>query len=136
MSKKNKNIFILLIILLSVVTCIYILKSVKETPAKSFIPNTRIIVVDKNLNILQIINYTKKEIEPTVRLENEQGMEISMTDYVSEQYSKIKPKINFSKTGVIYDSKRMSFFGIMLPDSFNIIYIIFKSLSAVFAFDK
>lgn len=129
MSKKNKNIFILLIILLSVVICIYLLKSVKKTPTKSFIPNTRIIIVDKNLNILQVISNTKKEIEPTVRPENEQGMEISMTDYVSEQYSKIKPFINFSKTGVVFDERPLTFFGITLPNSLNKLYLNIKKIS-------
>lgn len=132
MSKKVRRIFIFLTLFLLVIFSIFIYfkKSTQKISDYSKITSTRIIVVDKNLNILQIISYTKKEIEPVVRLENEQGMEISMTDYISEQYSKIKPFINFSKTGVVFDERPLTFFGITLPNSLNKFYLnIKKSLT-------
>ena len=66
------------------------------------VPPTRIIIVDKNLEILQIISNTRKEVEPTVRIESEKGPELPLTESVLGQYQKIKPTLNFSKMGIIY----------------------------------
>lgn len=132
MSKKVLRIFIFLTFFLLVIFSIFIYfkKSSQKISEDFKIPSTRIIVVDKNLNILMVISNTKKEVEPTIRLENEKGMEISMTDYISERYSKIKPFINFSKTGVVFDERPLTFFGIILPSSLNKFYLnIKKSLT-------
>lgn len=136
MNKKNRNVIVFLFILLLVVACIYLFKSIKKTSIKSSIPNIRIIIVDKNFNILQIISNTKKDIEPTVRLENEKGMEISLTDSVSKQYLKLKPTVNFSKNGVVYDKRYVSFFGILLPDSLQQIIYILRDIITAFSSNK
>jgi len=135
MSKKVREIFIFLVFFLLIVFLIflYLKKSSQKISEEPKISSIRIIVVDKNLNILQIISNTKKEVEPTVRLENQSGMELSLTDFINKQYQEIKPTVNFSKAGVVYDVKPLTFFGIGLPDSFNRIYF---DIKRAFAFEK
>lgn len=136
MSNKNRFVFVFLVVILLVGFFIFsqLINPLQNKPENTKVSPKRTIVVDNNLKILQIISNTKKEVEPTVRLEN--GMEISLTYFISEQYAKIKPTVNFSKTGTVYDSRRIYLFGIALSDSFNIIYKIFKDLLSVSATNK
>ena len=81
-------------------------KALQKMSFTAEVPPTRIIIVDKNLEILQIISNTRKEVEPTVRIESEKGPELPLTESVLGQYQKIKPTLNFSKIGIIYPSRR------------------------------
>ena len=136
MSKKNLKIIVILTLFFVIIFSVfaYLIKSSGKTLVNPKISATRIIVVDKNLTILQIISNTKKDIEPTVRLEQEKGMEISLTDFVSKQYLKLKLAVDFSKNGVVYDRRHVSFFGIPLPD--NLLQIIYISRDIIAAFSS
>jgi len=138
MSKKNLKIIVIstlfFIIIFSVFA--YLIKSSGKTSINPKISAIRIIVVDKNLTILQIISGTKKDIEPTVRLESKNGMEISLTDFVSKQYLKLKSTVDFSKNGVVYDRRYVSFFGILLPDNLQQIIYISRDILAAFSSNK
>lgn len=85
----------------------------------------RIIVVDKNLNIKQIINYSKKDVQPKVFLEKESGIELPYTESIEHHYLSIKSGLNFDKTGIIYDRDKETISNLFS----RLIYIFFKSLT-------
>lgn len=100
------------------------------------VPHVRVIIVDTNFKILQIISNTKKDVEPTVRIGNEKGPVIPLTETVMAQYQETKPTLNFSKIGVVYDSRNIILFGIKLPDAVNNTFIFIKGLFTAFTFHK
>jgi hypothetical protein len=95
------------------------------------VPHARVIIVDKNLKIISIYSNTKNEVVPTVRLENEKGDVIALTDTVLDQYEELKPKINFSKLGKVYDSDAITIFTLKLPDKISSLINFIKRLFLV-----
>ena len=63
----------------------------------------RTIVVDRNLQITEIISNTKEDIRPIVLLDTQDGIELPYTDGIQQQYAILKPILNFSKSGLIYE---------------------------------
>lgn len=62
----------------------------------------RIIVVDHNLMIQKIISNTAEETRPIVVLGEVDGKEVPYSQSILEQYQQLKPSINFSKPGMVY----------------------------------
>ncbi len=66
----------------------------------------RVIIVDQNLVIKRIINYTEsQEKSPVILLENTGGVELPYTDSIKAQYENLKKKLDFKAEGVIYEKK-------------------------------
>lgn len=63
----------------------------------------RIIIVDKNLVITKIMSNTDQEMRPLVLLESTDGSEIPYSESIAEQYLALKPALNFSKPGIVYE---------------------------------
>lgn len=62
----------------------------------------RMIIVDENLTIQKVISNTAEEIRPVVVLGEVDGKEIPYSQSIVEQYQSLKPSLNFSKPGVVY----------------------------------
>ena len=63
----------------------------------------RVIIVDKNLTIMQIISNTELDIRPIVLLGSQDGSELPYTESIMRQYFFLKPTLNFSQPGILYD---------------------------------
>lgn len=63
----------------------------------------RTIVVNKSLRIVQIISNTKKDVEPVVYLDTPDGIELPYSEGIRDQYLTLKPVLNFSKPGIVYE---------------------------------
>lgn len=86
--------------------------------------NHRAIIVDKNLNIMKIISYTKKDVQPRIYLEHEYGIELPYTESIERHYESMKSSLNFNKKGTIYDESR----GTILNLFSRLFYVILRSL--------
>lgn len=76
------------------------------SPVDSNYKTERLIIVDQNLIIKKIINYSNKStIDPIVILDNSSGVELPFTESIDNQYKKILKKINLKKNGVVYEKK-------------------------------
>lgn len=62
----------------------------------------RTILVDRNLQIESIISNTKEDVRPVVLLETQDGTDLPYTESIASQYALLKPVINFSKPGIVY----------------------------------
>ncbi len=134
MNKKIHKIVVVISLLLILLSIIYIYRPVKAQHKLSFtaeVAEARMIIVDKKLNIVQIISNTRNEVVPTVRVENQKGNVIAMTDTVLTQYEALKPTLNFSKIGKVYDRDDIRIFGIKLPEKINNWIVIIKRLFLV-----
>jgi len=85
----------------------------------------RSLIVDKNLNIIKIINYAKEDIQPRVFLENEFGIELPYTESIERHYLSIKSSLNFKKNGVIYNQNQNAIVNLLS----RLFYVFLKSLS-------
>lgn len=81
----------------------------------------RVIIVNKNLTIIQVISNTKKDVKPMVRLENITGTELPYTLSIQEQFFWMKMYFSFSDSHIEYD-QRTGMIGLMI----NSITDIFK----------
>lgn len=63
---------------------------------------TRTIIVDKNLTILKIYSNTKDDVRPIVLQDKLDGASINYSDAIQSQYSALKPVINFTQAGLVY----------------------------------
>lgn len=63
----------------------------------------RTIVVDRNLQITNVISNTKEDVRPVVVLDTRDGPDLPYTESIEKQYAALKPIINFSKPGVVYE---------------------------------
>ncbi len=63
----------------------------------------RVIVVDQTLTIKKVISNTKEDIRPMVVLDTEDGKELAYSDAIYTQYEDLKPTLNFSKPGILYE---------------------------------
>lgn len=70
----------------------------------------RTIIVDKNLTIIRIVSNTTKDIVPSVRLEKETGIEIPLTEVILDRYNTLKPFLNFSQKGIVYERDKQGQF--------------------------
>jgi len=86
--------------------------------------NYRAVIVDKNLNIMKIINYTKDDVQPRIFLENEFGIELPYTESIQRHFESMKSSLNFSKKGLVYDANR----GTILNLFSRLFYVIIRSL--------
>lgn len=68
----------------------------------------RVIIVDKNFTILQIVSNTEEDVRPVVFLDSQDGEEIPYTDSIREQYLYLKPTLNFLQPGIVYDREDRS----------------------------
>lgn len=68
----------------------------------------RIIVVDKNLTIKTILSNTSQDVRPIVFLESLDGKLLPYSESIIEQYSVLKPSLELSKPGVVYEAKPFS----------------------------
>ncbi len=84
----------------------------------------RAIIVDKNLNIMKVINYTKKDVQPRIYLETEYGIELPYTESLERHYESIKPSLNFNKKGIIYDENKSFIINLFS----RLFYVILRSL--------
>lgn len=64
---------------------------------------TRVIIVDNSLTIQRIISNTTVDTRPIVYLNSEDGLEIPYSESIMRQYMFLKPSLNFSQAGAIYD---------------------------------
>lgn len=104
--KNNKLILIIISLVIIVSLFLSILRLVMPFQQRSTTKQNkqdRIIVVDKNLNIKRIINYSQQEVEPVVYLENEKGVELPYTDSIKLQFISLQSAIDLTHFGVIYD---------------------------------
>lgn len=62
----------------------------------------RVVIVDRNLQIQTIVSNTKEDIRPVVFLDTQDGPDLPYTEGIESQYSLLKPVINFSKPGIVY----------------------------------
>jgi hypothetical protein len=87
-------------------------------PVSSEINTERVVVVDQNLTIVKIINYSKnKKNDPVIILEGAAGVELPLTESIKNQYLKLEKKLNFKKNGVIYEKKdtgNLSIFSLLI----------------------
>ena len=65
----------------------------------------RIIVVDNNFVIKQIISNTEEDVRPLVVLNTQDGKEVPYTDSIRKQYDSIKKSISFVRPGLVYERK-------------------------------
>lgn len=63
----------------------------------------RVIIVDKNFTIRQIISNTEENVRPMVLLDSQDGKEVPYTESIRLQYMYLKPSINFTEPGIVYD---------------------------------
>lgn len=63
----------------------------------------RLIVVDENLTIRKVISNTSEEIRPTVVLGEVDGKEIPYSASIIDEYQFIKPTLDFSQPGIVYE---------------------------------
>jgi len=69
----------------------------------------RIIIVNKNLTITKIMSNTKQDIRPIVYLENEDGVELPYSESIMREYFFIKPSLDFSRPGIVYEREERLF---------------------------
>jgi len=140
MNKKDHEIFIfsvsLSLLLVVLFAFFHPAKALQKLQFTAEVAHTRVIIVDMNFKILQIVSNTKKDVEPTVRINGENGPEIPLTESVLEQYQKIISTTDFPRIGIIYDSRRLTLFGIKLPDSVSRTFIFLQGLFTAFTFHK
>lgn len=85
-------------------------KSIKVTAA---IQPLRVIIVDKNFIIQKIASNTSEDVSPIVRLESADGEEMGYSVSIQRQYEFMKPSLNFTKPGIIYqheDNRAQTFY--------------------------
>jgi hypothetical protein len=104
MGKRLYFLLQLLLISLLLSTFVYL----GETKSKNFtvtvtVEPMRTIIVDKNIRIVQIMSNTREDVEPLVFLETRDGVELPYTEGVRDQYLSLKPIINFSQPGIVYE---------------------------------
>lgn len=127
--KSKRYVFLFTLLLISLILSPHHIKAASQKMQfTAEVAHARVIIVDTNFKILQIISNTKKDVEPTVRIGNGKGPIIGITEPVITQYEDLKPTLNFSKIGVVYDSSRLTFFGIKLPESVSKTFIFINSL--------
>lgn len=63
----------------------------------------RILVVDKDLIIQKIYSNTTVDIRPIVTLNTSDGTELPYSDAIQKEYQFLKPSLNFSNAGFIYE---------------------------------
>ena len=69
----------------------------------------RIIVVDQNLSITQIISNTNQDMRPLVVLNTVDGPEIPYSESIVRQYAVLKPTLDFSHPAIVYDRSTRGF---------------------------
>lgn len=62
----------------------------------------RMIIVDRYLTVQSIVSNTRADIRPLVVLDTQDGKELPYTDAIREQYESLKPILNFSVPGIVY----------------------------------
>lgn len=62
----------------------------------------RSIIVDRDLRIVTIISNTQEDVRPLVYLDTRDGLNLPFAEGIQQQYNTLKPVINFSKPGVVY----------------------------------
>lgn len=124
--KSKLYVFLFTLLLISLILSPHQIKSASQKMQfTAEVAHTRTIIVDQNLKIISIYSNTKKDVVPTVRLENEKGDIIAITDRVSDQYKALKPSLNFSKIGKVYDRDTIKVFDIALPQKVsNLIHFV------------
>lgn len=65
----------------------------------------RIIVVDKQLAITRILSNTARETRPIVLLNSVDGKEMPYSESIVDQYASLKPSLDFSKPGIVYERR-------------------------------
>lgn len=76
-------------------------------PVSSEINTERVVVVDQDLTIIKIINYSKnKKNDPVVLLEGAAGVELPLTESIKNQYFKLEKNSILRKT-VSYMKKKI-----------------------------
>ncbi|GEM_PF-5518940 len=65
----------------------------------------RIIIVDKNMIIQQIISNTALAVRPVVFLEKAGGEQLSYVESIRKQYQYLQSFVDFSRPGVVYEKK-------------------------------
>jgi hypothetical protein len=63
---------------------------------------TRYIVVDRNLQIKQIVSNTAEDVVPYVLLNSLDGKPLPYTNSIRTQFLALKSSVNFSKAGAVY----------------------------------
>ncbi len=63
----------------------------------------RIIIVDKNFVITKIMSNTNLDMRPLVLLQTTDGAEIPYSESIANQYLALKPTLDFSKPGIVYE---------------------------------
>ncbi len=71
------------------------------------VPHSRTIVVDRSLTIIAIISNTTQDVSPTIRLESDKGAKIASSAAVLAQYDALKPTLDFSIAGNVYERGRV-----------------------------
>ena len=90
------------------VLCVNFLLFAKEqssgtiTVIATVAPN-RYIIVDSDLTIQTILSNTEEEVRPMVLLDTIDGQELPYSEGIMEQYQSLKPSLNFSEPGIVYD---------------------------------
>ncbi len=103
--KKTLLALLQIVVLAFLVNLLLIAQEIKTqgiTVTATVLP-TRIIIVDKNLTIQKIISNTSEDVRPIVYLETADGEEIAYSESVRREYSFLKPSLNFSKAGIVYE---------------------------------
>lgn len=108
------------IVILGFVIIYFVTKeSSSETESIKKIPTAikRVIIIDKNLNIQQVVSTTKKDVRPIVFLNSINGIELPFTASIQEQYFLIKPFLMLSDNKIEYH--RSSWYFGLIYSSFS-----------------
>lgn len=65
----------------------------------------RFIVVNRDLKIQAVLSNTDHNVRPTVYLDGIDGQEIPYSESIIEEYQNLKPSLNFSKPGILYERR-------------------------------
>lgn len=80
-------------------------------PVSSEINTERVVVVDQNLTIVKIINYSKnKKNDPVILLEGAAGVELPFTESIKNQYLKLEKNSTLEKMVSYMKKKTLSIY--------------------------
>jgi hypothetical protein len=103
--KKNISFLFLQIVFIMIVLSSFVYWGESKSQNLSItvtVEPMRSIIVDRDLRIVTIISNTQEDVRPLVYLDTRDGLNLPFAEGIQQQYNTLKPVINFSKPGVVY----------------------------------